>query len=209
MTTTAPAPTGTTSRTRMAGLACLLAGLLGAAGGIYLALRTPLVSEDMWTYPQRAGGEFATTQTMFALTHVGMLLGLLALGWCGAVPPGRAGRIGRAVALAGMALLTINEFVAITVAGERSDSTSAGNVGAVYGVASLMIAVGLIVAGIAAIRGGTWSGWQRWLPLVLGVWLIVPTMPALALDADAARVALGVWALLFALLGWVLWREEA
>ncbi|EON22822.1 hypothetical protein CF8_3425 [Nocardioides sp. CF8] len=209
MTTTELAPTGTNSRTRMAGLACLLAGLLGAAGGLYLALRTPLVAEDMWTYPQRAGGEFATTQTMFALTHVGMFLGLLALGWCGAVPPSRWARIARAAVLAGMALLAVNELVAITVAGEPSDSASAGNVGAVYGVATLMIALGMIVAGAAAIRGGAWSGWQQWLPLVVGAWLIVPTMPALFLEGDAARLALGGWSLLFALLGWVLWRDEA
>ncbi|UUZ61535.1 hypothetical protein [Nocardioides sp. B-3] len=168
MTTTALAPNGTTSRTRMAGLACLLGGLLGAAGGLYPALRTPVVAEDMWTYPLRAGGEFATMQTMFALTHVGMLPGLLALGWCGAVPPSRWGRIGRGVAMAGMAVLTVNEFVAISVAGEPSDSSSAGNVGAVYGVATLMIAIGMIVAGVAAIRGGARSGWQQWLPLVVG-----------------------------------------
>ena len=35
-----------TRRVEMAGLACLVAGLLGAAGGIYLALRTPLVGES-------------------------------------------------------------------------------------------------------------------------------------------------------------------
>ncbi len=197
-----------TRRIEMAGLACFLAGLLGAAGGIYLALRTPLVGEDMWTYPQRAGGEFATTQTIFAVTHLGMILGLLALRWCGAVPYNRLGGLGHVVAVSGMALLTINELVAIRVAGEATDSASAGTVGALYGVAAIMIGLGMIAAGIAAVRDGEWSGWQRWLPLVLGTWLFVPTMPALFVEGDLARLALAGWALLFAVLGWVLWRHN-
>lgn len=198
-----------TRRIEMAGLACLLAGLLGAAGGIYLALRTPLVGEDMWTYPQRAGGEFATTQTIFAVTHVGLILGLLALWWCGAVPHNRLGRIGHLVAVSGMAFLTINELVAISVAGEATDSAAAGTVGALYGVATIMIGLGMIASGIAAVRDGEWSGWQQWLPLVLGIWLFVPTMPALFLEGDVARLALTGWSLLFAVLGWVLWRHNS
>ena len=198
-----------TRRIEMAGLACLFAGLLGAAGGIYLALRTPLVGENMWTYPQRVGGEFATTQTIFAVTHLGLILGLLALWWCGAVPRNRFGRIGNVVAVSGMALLTINELVAISVAGQAKDSAAAGTVGAIYGVASIMIGLGMIAAGVAALRDGEWSGWQRWLPLVLGIWLFVPTMPALVIEGDIARLALTGWSLLFAALGWVLWRHDS
>jgi len=198
-----------TRRIEMAGLACLVAGLLGAAGGIYLALRTPLVGEDMWTYPQRAGGEFATTQTIFAVTHLGLILGLLALWWCGAVPHNRLGRIGHVVAVSGMALLTINELVAISVAGEATDSAHAGTVGAIYGVTTIMIGLGMSAEGVAAVRDGEWSGWHRWLPLVLGIWLFVPTMPALFLEGDVARLALTGWSLLFAALGWVLWRHNS
>jgi hypothetical protein len=197
-----------TRRIEVAGLACFVAGLLGAAGGIYLALRTPLVAEDMWTYPQRAGGEFATTQTIFAVTHLGMILGLLALWWCGAVPHNLLGRIGHVVAVSGMAFLTLNELVAISVAGQATDSASAEIVGALYGVATIMIGLGMITAGIAAVRDGEWSGWQRWLPLMLGTWLFIPTMPALFLEGDVARLALAGWALLFAVLGWVLWRHN-
>ena len=53
----------------------------------------------------------------------------------------------------------------------------------------------MIAAGIAAVRNGEWSGWQQWLPLVLGIWLFVPTMPALFLEGDVARLALMGWAL--------------
>jgi hypothetical protein len=206
-TSVRPSPI-TTSRIEGAGIACLFAGLLGAATATYLALRSPLVSEDMWTYPQRDGGEFATTQTIFALVHIGMLLGLLALWWSSAVPHNRWGGMGLVVAVSGMTLLTINELVAISVAGEPTDSTAAGNVGAIYGVATIMIGLGMIIAGIAVVRDGVWSGWERWLPLVMGIWLFIPTMPALFLEGDIARISLGIWALLFALLGWVLWRRN-
>lgn len=197
-----------TSRIEWAGIACLVGSLLGAAGGTYLALRTPLVGDDMWTYPQRAGGEFATTQTLFAITHIGMILGLIALWWCGAVPPNRLGRIGHAVAVSGMVVLTINELLAIIPAGQARDSSTAGTIGAIYGIGTILIGLGLIAAGIAAVRDGLWSGWERWLPLVLGIWLFVPTMPALFIEGDVARLALTGWALLFAVLGWVLWHRN-
>jgi hypothetical protein len=205
MTTSVQHSRTQTSRIEIAGVACLVAGLLGAATAVYLALRSPLVGEDMWTYPQRAGGEFATTQTIFALVHIGMILGLLALRWCGAVPATRLGRIGHGVAIAGMVGLTINELLAISAAGQATDSTAAGTIGAIYGLVSTMIGLGMIIAGIAVVRDGVWWGWQRWLPLVMGIWLFIPTMPALFLEGDVARIALGIWALLFAVLGWVLW----
>ena len=162
----------------------------------------------MWTYPQRVGGEFATTQSLFAITHVGMILGLVALRWCGAVPPSRLGRVGLLVAVSGMVVLTINELLAIIPAGQATDSSSAETVGGIYGLATIVIGLGMIAAGIAAVRGGVWSGWERWLPLVLGIWLFVPTIPAMFIEGDVARVALAGWALLFALLGWVLWRPN-
>jgi hypothetical protein len=194
------------SRIEWAGIACLIGGLLGAAGGFYLALRTPVVGEEMWSYPQ-GPGEFATTQVFFAITHVGMILGLLALRWCGAVPPSRLGRVGHVVAVAGMVALTVTELLAIIPAREATDSAAAGMIVAIYSIGTILIGLGMIAAGIAA-RDGTWSGWQRWLPLVMGVWLFVPTMPALALEGDVARISLGIWALLFAALGWVLWRRS-
>ena len=154
------------------------------------------------------GGAFAITQTLFAITHVGMILGLIALRGCGAVPPGRLGRVGLLVAVSGMVVLTVNELLAIIPAGQSTGSRAAGTVGAIYGLATILMGLGMVMAGIAVLRGGVWSGWERWLPLVLGIWLFVPTMPALFTDGDVARVALAGWALLFALLGWVLWRRN-
>ncbi|UUZ61536.1 hypothetical protein [Nocardioides sp. B-3] len=144
----------------------------------------------MWSYPQ-GPGEFATTQLFFAVKDVGLILGLMALWWCGAVPRTRLGRIGRVVTMSGMVGLTITEVLAIIPLRQTVDSTAAGTMGALYGLGTIVVGVGLIIAGIAAARDGAWTGWRRWLPLVLGVWLFVPTMPALFLDFTAARLAPG------------------
>lgn len=193
-------------RIQLAGLTCLVAGLLGAAGGVFLALRTPAVSEAQWGYPQGIA-EFATTQVFFAASHLGLLAGLMALYWCGAVPRTRLGRAGHRVAVVGMVGLTVNELLAIIPAGDMADSPAVGAVGALYGLWTIILGLGMILEGVAAVRGGAWAGARRWLPFVAGAWLFVPTMPALALGFAAARVALTIWVLTFALLGWVLWRH--
>lgn len=147
------------------------------------------------------------SSVFFAVEHLGLLAGLMALYWCGAVPRTRLGLAGHRMAVVGMVGLTVNELLAIIPAGDMADSTGAGAVGALYGLWTIVLGLGMILEGVAAVRGGSWTGARRWLPFVAGVWLFVPTMPALALDFVAARVALTIWALMFALLGWVLWRH--
>lgn len=40
------------------------------------------------------------------------------------------------------------------------------------GVGTVLTAVGLIMAGATTLRSGVWSGWRRYTPLVLGVWMV-------------------------------------
>lgn len=58
--------------------------------------------------------------------------------------------------------------------------------------------------GVAALRARRWSGWRRWLLLVLGVYVIVPLTPAILGPFVIARLTIGLWMLLFAALGWAL-----
>ena len=186
---------------RPAALACVAAGVLGVASGAVLALVEPDVGDDRFSFPLTAGA-FTAAQVWFAVHHLGLLAGLLALGRVAALPRTRLARRGSALAVYGMAGLTVTELIAIAAADDLVDSGAAPAVGALYGVTCLALGVGLVMAGAAVARAGTWTGWRRWVVLALGVWVFVPMFPALALTpTDGARWAIAGWMALFGLLG--------
>ena len=200
--TTAPA-TRTGRFVPVAGWLCLIAGVLGAASGVYLAAMEPAVDAGQWSYPQSAG-EFAATQVWFAVQHLGLLVGILALGASGAAGDARWARVAIRVAAAAMAALAITEVVAILPAEQDVDATLPLVLGGVYGLVSTVIGVALVAVGIAVVRARIWPGWRRWVPLATGVWVFVPMFPAMSLSFLGARLSISGWMLLFALLGWAL-----
>ena len=200
--------TQSASAIRRDGAVCLVAGLAGLAGGIYLAALDPDVGADRFSYPQSAG-EFAAIQVFFVIQHLGLLLGLLALGRTSALPRTRLGLVGTYGAAGAMAALALMEVVAITARDVAVDSTTASVVCAGYGVVSIALGATLLAAGIAIARAGVWQGWLRWVVLALGVWVFFPMIPALATMTDGARLAIGGWMLLFAALGAALMRDPS
>ena len=189
------------------GWLCLVAGILGAASGIYLAVISPAVAENQWSYPLTPTG-FVWIQVWFVVQHLGLVLGLLAVWSAGVVGRSGLGRSGHILAVGGMVGLTLTELAAIAARHDDMDTTLVTVFGAVYGVVSIASGLGLVLEGVAAMREGVWDGWQRWLLLVTGVWVFVPMMPALALSFLGARLAITGWMLLFALIGWALVRSS-
>lgn len=185
------------------GWLCLIAGLLGAASGIFLLAVSPAVGDDQWSYPLTPTG-FTWIQVWFAVQHVGLVLGLLAVWSSGVVGRSGLGRTGHVLAVGGMVGLTLTELVAIAARHDDMETTRVAVLGTVYGVVSVASGIGLVLEGLAARREGVWDGWQRWLLLAAGVWVFVPMMPALALSFVGARLAIAGWMLLFAALGWAL-----
>ena len=101
-----------------------------------------------------------------------------------------------------MAGLTVTELVAIAAADADLDDGIAVGLGAVYGLDSTLLGVGLVLVGVSMWRARVWAGWRRGVVLALGVWVFVPMFPALVLTpTDGARLAIGGWMLLFAALG--------
>lgn len=200
--------TGARRSTRTAALLCLWAGILGAASGVFLAVVAPVVESTRYSYPLDATG-FRLIQAWFVVQHVGLAIGLVGLERSGALGDGRVGRIGYWVALAGMAILTVTEAVAIGAAGMSTKTAFTGALGAGYGLSTTLLGIGLVMAGVAVARAGRWQGWARFLPLAMGIWVFVPMFPALVLSPNAgARLAITGWMLLFALLGWALARPS-
>ncbi len=188
------------------GWLCLIAGLLGAASGIYMAMVSPAVADDQWSYPLTPTS-FTWIQIWFDFQHVGLVLGLLAVWSAGVVGRSGLARSGHVLAVGGMVGLTLTELAAILARNDDMDTARVGVLGAAYGVVSIASGVGLVLEGIAARREGVWEGWQGWLLLVTGVWVFVPMMPALAMSYLGARLAITGWMLLFAALGWALVRS--
>lgn len=191
---------------RAAGLVCFWTAVLGAASAVFLAFVQPEVPENQWSYPLNVTA-FTAIQVWFALQHVGLLLGLFALGWTGALGRGAVARIGHPVAVASMLGFAVTELAAIAAAHHTYDSPLVGLIGAAYGVFTIVLGAALMVEGVAVLRARVWQGWQRWIPLALGVWVFVPMLPALALSFTGARFAIAGWLLLFAALGWALMRH--
>jgi hypothetical protein len=181
----------------------VLAGVLGAASAVVLLAATPVVATDRLSYPFTPAG-FTVAQVWFAIHHLGLLAGLYGLWRSGAVGTGRLGSIGSWASIVGMILLAVAELVAISGSDGPAAIAQSGWLGGLYGVSSIVIGGGLILAGVAVLRTDEWRDWRRFVPLVLGVYVFVPMTPALMASFVAARLAIGGWMLGFALLGWAL-----
>ncbi|WP_299932461.1 hypothetical protein [uncultured Nocardioides sp.] len=165
------------------------------------------VSEDMFSYPLTAGG-FTVIQVWFFVQHVGLLAGIAALARAGIMVQGRSALWGVGLAVTGMALLAVTELIAILARRSTYPGDGTGLADALYGVSSVAVGVGLILAGIAVRRGGRWTGWRGLVVLVAGIFVFVPMMPALMGPFILARLAITVWMLLFTALGYALWKAD-
>ena len=190
-----------------AGAVCLAAGILGAVSGIFLAVYPAQVSEDMFSYPLTAGG-FTVIQIWFFVQHIGLLAGIAALARAETMVKGRSARWGSGLAVSGMALLAVTELIAITARNSTYPGDGTGLLDVLYGVSSVAVGVGLILAGIAVRNGGRWTGWRGVVVLVAGIFVFVPMMPALMGPFVLARLAITVWMLFFAALGYALWKVD-
>jgi hypothetical protein len=194
-------PTRNSRKIRAAGAVCCAASLVGAAGGVYLAVAGPVAGLEGFSYPHAVPG-FTALQMVLALTSVGLIVGLLAVRWSGAVPWTRRAQLGYFGAIAALAGLTVAEGIAITVTQSTSD-VGPPAFGVVYAGYTILLAAALLTVGFDVARG-LGRGWSRWLPFALAAWLLVVVVPALATSFTAALWAISAWLLLFAVLGLVL-----
>ena len=81
--------------------------------------------------------------------------------------------------------------------------------GALLGLTALVQGLGLLLAGIAVLRAGRWSGWHRFTPLLCGLYTFVILIPALALSDGYNAWALAGWQIPFLLLGVALYQQRS
>jgi hypothetical protein len=138
------------------------------------------------------------------LIHLGELAILVALGLSGATGTGLLGKVGLGVGVLGSLLLAVAEV--ITLSAPATSET-------LFAIAPNLVGIGLILAGIAVVRTGRWTGWRRWVTLALGVYVFAGLIPVVVATggppAYAAIAALLVWQVLWVLIAVAVLVETA
>ena len=124
------------------------------------------------------------------LIHLGELAIFVALGLSGAAGTGLLGKVGLGVGGLGSLLLAVAEVT--TLSAHATSET-------LFAVAPNLVGLGLVLAGIAVVRTGRWTGWRRWVTLALGVYVFAVLIPLVIATggppAYAAIAGLLVWQL--------------
>lgn len=119
----------------------------------------------------------------------------LAVAVLGSFVPGPLATAGTVVALAGL-VLWVAEYGAKLI----TPGTTFGTGFDVGG--SMLLALGMLVLGIAVVRARRTGGWQRWAPLVGSVYFFLSIIPQVMItESGASGVLLGAWGLAWVLLG--------
>jgi hypothetical protein len=134
-----------------------------------------------------------------SLSHLLLLAGMLGLWTSGAMGRGRLAKLATWVTVSAWAVTALAELVFLV-------SHDVANV--LFGVGTLGLAIGLILAGVTTLRANQWTGWHRFTPLSAGVFLVAVVFPAFALPGRDFEYVIAAWGVCFVLLG-VAMRAES
>lgn len=181
--------------------ACAASGVLGVLAGV-LTLAVPArVAADVWSYPFSFAVGLALGVVLAGI-HVLTALGFVALRRITGDRAGRAAHGALGLAVAGLVLLAVAELASGLIGRQVEDSTAAGIVDALFGVASLVLVVGSVWAGVLLLRRRVGPPRAAWAVLASGVVLLLLVLPAnVAGDLGLRTGALMLWSLCFVALG--------
>lgn len=179
-TNLAPSPAIQATRPEARTLGELLPGAAGLmyagiqiAGGILAAAYrgTSPVPDDRLNFP--FSGSLATvTSLTWGLSQVLFVVTLLAFARSGAVGTSRPGRIGAWLALVGGVVFVAAHAVSVIFRNARVDDPAGVGAVTLFAIATVLTAVGFIVAGVAVVRAGRWTSWRRCTVLAIGIWML-------------------------------------
>jgi len=156
---------------RAAATVCAVGAAATTIGGIAVqAIVQPgtAVPDDRWSYPWSSSA-LVPISILWASLHVLVFCGVLGFARSRIAGTSRSARLGAVAALAGTAMLFVGELASIPVRNQLTNDSGATIVGALFGIAILLTAVGFLALGIATIRSGNWYGWRRLTPLSGGI----------------------------------------
>lgn len=191
-------PTAATGR-RWPAIFTIAAGVILLDGVVLTAAyrnSSPPVSHEKFSFPWH-GATAVATSVMWGLAQAFLVVGLVAFARHASVL-GRSGRIGSRLAIAGGVLFVAAHAVSAIAYDANTDDPGAIIAGSLFGLATVLMAVGLLIAGAALRRSGRWTPRNSLTPLALGGWMIamVPLQ-----FTPALIVAVGIYALAVIALG--------
>lgn len=159
-----------TKLAQTAGSACVAGALILAAGGVatQIVQASTTVSDQVWRYPWSSATSIPIT-LLWAFGQALLVVGVLGLRRTGVAGPGRTARVGLAMALVGTSLVIVGHLASIPVRNDSIHATGPEVAGGIYGLATVVSAVGFLLAGRATITAGVWCDWRRFTPLGTGL----------------------------------------
>jgi hypothetical protein len=163
-----------TTYNRRGGSLLIAGALLTTAGAVVSAIvgANSSLPDDLVRYPF-SHDAFLPFTVFAAACHLLMLVGLLYLARGGLAGDSRAGRIGLGCVIAGVALLFVCEWAQLPFVDQHTSNTGASIVDGGFGLATLLLAGGMIAVGVTTLRQPSLSSWRQYAPLVCGLLSLV------------------------------------
>ncbi len=178
--------TGPLSKVRTAGVLCAV----GGAGWLVNGVVSLVLS-------QPSGAAFAISEVLWIVIHVLLLIGVVGLALSGTAP-GWFGGIALGIALLGRVDFVLAEIHSLSIGDDTSFLLPLG---------ALITAVGMTLVGIAVLRAKRWGGWQRFTPLLVGIYPFVAMFPLIFITEEPSMLTITGWGLPWLLLGCAIWSS--
>lgn len=188
----------TPSQVRRGGLLGIAAGLVGAAITLLTQFATPAVPLGQTGYPW-VPAMFVLLGLLLTAVQIGFVALIAALSMSGVSGHGVTARTGLVLALVSFAAQAIAQFLLLFATGSPIDAPYPAAVTLLLTVAAALGAVGLILAGVGAVRTKAWLNWRRFTPLLAGI--ATAALVATYFSRDINNWGMTLWCCILALLG--------
>ncbi|WP_310559905.1 hypothetical protein [Flavobacterium sp.] len=103
---------------------------------------------------------------------------------------------------------TKRNFFFVTMAGTISYNLAARMPWPCTPIGALLCSLGMILVGIAVLKNRMWTGWQRFTPLLVGLYPFIFMFPILVFTGTRPPVMIGLWGFTWILLGIAIWLRR-
>ena len=157
-----------TTYRRRGGILLIAGATLTIAGALFSAVvqGSSSVPDSLVRYPF-SHDAFPPFTVFAAACHLLMLIGVLYLARGGLAGDTKTGKIGLGSVIAGLALLFVCEWAQLPFADQHTSNTGPSIVDGGFGLATLLLAGGMIAVGVANLRQPSLDSWRRYAPLDL------------------------------------------